>query len=220
MYGFNFSTAALAEAQPVNKLIMYYTVGDTTRMEYQYLINTATVNKYVHNRTGSDADFFIKNPSRGDSLAFMQAMGGVKTVVSFKDLSSLSDKLINKVELDVFVFEPTNQQGTFSNPSQLIASRKNASGNIELIQDLAQLINSGVSFATVFKGQLNEEGTVRKYTMNITNHIKNAVKDKTYNSDLYIGILNEQESPRRVIFYGPKHKSNPMKLRVNYTKVQ
>ncbi|MBC7885143.1 MAG: DUF4270 family protein [Saprospiraceae bacterium] len=217
--GFNFSNNALNTQNAVNKLIMYYTVGDTTRKEYQYLINPTTINRFVHDISGSIVEDVINNPSKGDSLTYLQAMGGVKTFVHFNDLSFLDDKLINKVELEVFVADLPGQNGTYTTPLQLIASRKKTEGGFELIPDVAQLISSGLYITDVFGGVSQGTGTLKSYRMNITNHIKRAVKDKTYNSDLYLGVLNESETSRRAVFYGAKHSSYPMKLKVSYTKI-
>jgi len=65
---------------------------------------------------------------------------------------------------------------------------------------------------------LNSAGQVKKYTLNITNHIKSALKDNTYNSDLYIGILTESETPHRAVLFGAGHSQYPMKLKITYTK--
>jgi hypothetical protein len=219
IYGFDFTSENLNTGNAQNKLIMYYTVGDTMRKEYQYFITTATANKITHDITGSQVDDFIKNPIKGDSITFIQGMGGSKTVISFDDLTFLEDKFINKVEMDIFVSEIGVLNSLYRAPIQLLASRKNAAGSLELIPDLAQLVNNGIPFGSIFGGVLNSDNLVKKYTINITNHIKRALRDKTYNSDLYIGILNEAETPRRAVFYGAKHSTYPMKLRVTYTKI-
>lgn len=221
LYGFNFSDDARNTTNSVNKLIMYYNVssGDTTlRKTYEYLINAATINRYVHDRTGSQVENFILNPSFGDSLTFLQSMGGVKSVIKFNDLNKISKRLINKAELDIYVADLPDQNGFYPPPPQLLASRKNSSGTLALIPDIVQLINSNVNFEPVFGGSLNSTAQIKKYTLNITNHIKSALKDNTYNSDLYIGILTESETPHRAVLYGAGHSQYPMKLKITYTK--
>jgi len=221
LYGFNFSDAARNTTNPVNKLIMYYNVssGDTTlRKTYEYPINSATINRFIHDRTGSQVENFILNPSLGDSLIFLQTMGGVKSVVKFNDLNKLNGRLINKAELELFVAELPDQNGFYPPPPQLLASRKNSSGTLSLIPDIVQLVNSNVNFEPVFGGSLNSGAQIKKYTLNITNHIKSAQRDTTYNSDLYIGILTESETPHRTVLYGAGHSQYPMKLKITYTK--
>ncbi|MBK8668463.1 MAG: DUF4270 domain-containing protein [Saprospiraceae bacterium] len=221
IYGFNLTDGALSTQNPVNKLIMYYNVasGDTTlRKTYEYLINTATINRYVHDRTGSKVEEFILNPAKGDSLTFLQGVGGVKTIVKFNDLKLNDSLLINKAELEVTVAQVSGQNGAYDPPLQLIASHKKSDGKLELIKDISQLINTGVNFSTVFGGKPVESNNVITYTINITNHIKSAVKDSSYASDLYLGILTESETARRAVLYGAGHSTYPMKLKITYTK--
>lgn len=219
MYGFNFSDAALSTSTNTNRLIMYYTVDDTIKKEYQYPIVSTTFSKFSHDIVGSAAEKAIQSPELSQGPAYLQALGGVKTVVSFEDLSALRGKLINKVELDIYVQEQIGQNPTYEQPLRLIASHLSSSGKQEFIKDISQLVNIGVSFVDAFGGALNTSGSVKKYTLNITNHIKEVLKDPTYSSDLQIGILNEAETARRAIFYGAKDSNYPMKLRVSYTEL-
>lgn len=219
MYGFNFTTSALATTAPINKLIMYYTVNDTTAKVYEYLIHTATVNRFVHKRVGSQAESFITNATMGDSLCFLQGIGGIKSVIQFNDLSALDTLLINKAELEITVAEIPVENGVYRLPRQLIATRKNENGRQVLIDDIAQLLASNVTnFSPVFGGTPLTTGNQNIYNLNITNHIKRAVKDKNYNADLYLNVITEGENPSRVVFYGAKHSQYPVKLKITYTK--
>lgn len=221
MYGFNFNAAALSTLSPVNKLIMYYTANDTTEKTYEYLINTATINRFVHDRDGSQVTSFMMDTSKSDSLSFLQGIGGVKTVIKFNDLSSLNpDSIaINKAELEITVADISTQNGIYNLPKNLIATRKNEDGKLIFIDDISQLLSGGVSFVTSFGGTPNTSGTLRKYNLNITNHIKQAVKNKSFDSDIYLNVLTEPENPSRLIFYGAKHSQYPVKLKVTYTKI-
>jgi hypothetical protein len=223
IYGFNFSIEALASANKSNRLIMYYTVDDTIKKEYQYLINTATINAFNNTIAGTTVENVINTTTMGNETTYLQGMAGVKTVVSFDDLAFLDDKLINKVELDVFVSEPIGIN-EYEPPYQLIATHiSSTTGKLVFINDISQLLNSGLTSSSifgsgsVFKGYLDETAAVRKYTLNITNHIKEVLSDPTYNSEITIGILNESETPRRVALFGAKHSTYPMKLKVSYT---
>ncbi len=218
-FGLNLNNTSLATQDGINKLIMYYTVNDTLEKEYQYPIHPTTINSYVNDRTGSQVENFINGTNSGDSLSFIQGAGGVKTKVKFDDLSFLKDKLINKVILDVYVSDVAGGFSLYPAPTQLIANYKNASGKLQLIQDISQLTTQGVNFVQVFGGSVTGTGGLRKYSLNITNHIKNALKDNNYNSDLYLNILTESETVRRAVIYGAKHSTFPMKLNISYTKI-
>lgn len=218
-FGLNLVDASLASLNGVNKLVMYYTLNDTLKKEYQYPIHASTPANYTYNRTGSKVETFLNSTNSSDSLVFLQGLGGVKTVVSFDDLSFLKDKLINKVVLDVYVSDLGNDFNLYPAPSQLIASYKNASGKIQFIQDISQPIQNGLNFVNVFGGNVTGTGNLRKYSLNITNHIKNALKDSEYDSDLYINMLTESEVLNRAVIYGAKHSTFPMKLNISYTKI-
>jgi hypothetical protein len=220
IYGFNFTDATLTAQQPVNKLIMYYNVGsgDTIlRKTYEYFINTTTINRFSHDRSGSLAQDLILNPALGDSLTLLQAMGGVKTVISFKDLDKIKNRLINKAELEITIADIGKQNEYYNYPVQLSASYKNGSGNLQLIPDITKL--SGTSDLPVaFNGSVYFLTSDKKYTLNITNYIKQVINKTIPDSDLYIGIFTESETAARTAFYGAKHSKYPIRLKITYTK--
>lgn len=221
LYGFNLNNAALNSQGTINKMTMYYSVasGDTTlRKTYDYAINFATINRIIHNNAGSQLANTLRDTTLANGLTFLQPMGGAKTLIRIKDLNKLSNRLINKAELIINVAEPLGKDGYNSAPTQLTAAYKLSSGKLALIPDIDQLVNSSTNFTPVFGGTLNNSGFVHKYTMNITNHIKNALKDKNHSPDIYLGILTESEVARRAVLYGAKHGLYPMKLRVTYIK--
>jgi len=218
-FGLNLLDASLASLDGVNKLVMYYTLNDTLKKEYQYPIHNSTPSNYTYDRMGSSVETFVNGTNSGDSLTFLQGLAGVKTIVSFDDLSFLEDKLVNKVVLDIYVSDLGGDFGLYPAPTQLIASFKNASGKLQLIRDISQLISQGINLPQIFGGTATGTGSVRKYSLNITNHIKNALKESTYDSDLYLNILTESESVRRAVIYGAKHSTFPMKLNISYTKI-
>jgi hypothetical protein len=221
LYGFNFSNTALNSQLPINRLVMYYTVasGDTTlRKTYEYLINYATINRFVHDNKGSQLENTLKDTLLGNNLTFIQPMGGAKTVINLNNVRKLGNNLINKAELVVYVAEPIGSEGYSSPPQQLTATYKQAGGNLALIPDIEQLVSSSIDFGQVFGGSIDRSQQVFKYTMNITNHVKSLIKDSKLSSDLYLGILTESELPQRAILYGAKHSLYPMKLQITYTK--
>jgi hypothetical protein len=221
LYGFNLSGAALSAQSELNKLRMYYRVpsGDSTQNRtYDFLINTATVNRFIHDLSGSQAENSLNDPEKAKNLTFLQSMGGVKTVVRIKDLLKMKDKLINKATLDVYIADIPAGSGTYPPPLQIVAETRDKDGRSLLVPDISQLINSNVNFANVFGGSLATQGTLRKYTMNITNHVKAALRDPSYSSDIYLNILTEAERPQRVVFYGSDHPQYPMKLKITYTE--
>jgi len=221
MYGFNFSGAALSSQSELNKLRIYYKVpsGDSTLSRtYDFTINTATVNRFIHDISGSQAEASLNDALKAKDLTFLQAMGSVKTRVRINDLHKMKGKLINKATLDVYIADIAAGSGTYSPPAQIVAETRDDKGRSLLVPDISQLINNNVNFTNVFGGTIAAQGTVRKYTMNITNHVKTALRDTSYNADIYLNILTEAERPQRVVFYGSGHPTYPMKLKITYTK--
>jgi Domain of unknown function (DUF4270) len=221
IFGLNFSDAVLGTTSPINKLIVYYhkSPKDSTLQTYLYPIQGITVNKYSLDRVGTVAQDLIDNKLKGNEYTLLQAAGGIKTIVTFDNLAPLADKLISKVELDIFVGGLPNQNTSISPPVQLVANRYNSDGKLELIPDILQLSSVGQNFGPVFGGNLDNKQSVKKYTLNITNHVKNIIeKPTTYRPELVLGILTESESASQVVLYGGKHSAFPMKMRVTYVK--
>jgi hypothetical protein len=223
--GFNLSDANILSEGTLNKMIMYYhkkttnAAGrDTTiYFQYDYRIDGNTYSKFKHNITNTTALDLIQNPVKGNEYTLLQGASGVKSVIKIDDLSFLKDKLINKVELDLFVANLPGQNNAIAYPRQLVASRYNKEGKLEFIPDIKQLADNGVSFALVFGGALETKNNVSKYTINLTNHVKNILEQPDYRPEIILGILTEAETAARAVFYGGKHPNYPMKLRVSYT---
>lgn len=216
LYGFDLSTAALNPSNTFNKLIMYYTVSDTVKKAYDFIIDNAVINRYNIDNTGSDVANFINKPQLGDSLLFTQGFGGVKTEIKFNDLLKVKDRLINKAELEFTVADIPGLEG-YKKPVQLIATIKNQKGRYEFISNISQALVSG-NFIPAFGGTLQKTSTGYKYTMNITNHIKKAIQNPGFIPTMYISVLAESENPERVSFFGAKHSKYPVKLNIYYTK--
>lgn len=218
LYGFDLSSASLGPTIPYNKLIMYYTISDTIKKSYDFQIDNAVINRYDLDYAGSTVSNFINQPLIGDSLAFTQGLGGVKTEIKFNDLDKIKNLLINKAELEINIADIPNVGDMFKNPPQIVLSTKNNKGVYEVIDDIAIPLSAGVSFVPPFGGVLVKNGAGYKYTMNITNHLKKVFRNPDFSSTLYVSVLFEAENPGRVAFYGAKHSQNPIRLNVYYTK--
>ncbi|MCE2789896.1 MAG: DUF4270 domain-containing protein [Saprospiraceae bacterium] len=221
LYGLNLNNSALLSSNPLNKLIAYYQQpsGDTTiRATYQYLIYAATANTFQHQYQGSVLHTSLQDSTVSQQVSFVQPMGGAKTRIRIHDLDKMKGKLINKAVLECFVADIPGPVGNFSEPPQLILESKNRNGQTVLLPDIFQLINNNVNFVQVFGGTLEKTSPVKKYTFSITNHVKIALRDSTYNSDMLLSILTESEIPNRVAIHGGKHATYPVRLKITYTK--
>lgn len=217
LYGFNLNTQELITGNKLNKLVMYYHVksADTIiRKQYDYIINTATGNKFSHDLTSSQVLKVIQKVDSSDQTTYIQAMGGVKTIISFNDLKKLKGTIINKAELELTVKNPDGLSGSYEAPNQINARYKDKDGRLVLIDDILNI----TTWNQVFGGTLDKTNNIRKYKLNITNHIKKAVETDGFNSGLYLGIFGEAELPNRAAIYGAKSPINPVKLSIIFTK--
>ncbi len=218
MYGFDLSSAALSASTLYNKLKMYYTVADTLKKVYDFAIDYAVINSYSFDRSGSTVGAFMDQQALGDSLVFTQGLGGVKTEISFKDIDRAKSLLINKAELEIFIADVPGLPIYTKNPPQLIATVKNAKGNYEFIEDIAIPVSLQTSFVTSFGGTPIPVPGGYRYKLNITNHLKKAIRNSDFSPTLYLSVLTESENPDRTVFYGAKNSKNPVKLNIYYTK--
>jgi hypothetical protein len=221
VYGLNLNNAALLSSNPFNKLVAYYkqpSADTTIQASYSYLMYSATANNFQHAYTGSQVQEAVQDSAFSQQISFVQAMGGAKTRIRIHDLDKMKGKLINKAVLECYVAETAQITGNYTAPPQLIIESRNREGKTILIPDIYQLLNSSTNFAQVFGGTLQNTTPVKKYTFSITNHIKIALKDSTYNPDMYLSILTESEVPNRVAIFGGKHNTYPVSLKITYTK--
>lgn len=229
IFGVDLSNAALGSINPINRLIMYYTENDTVRKTYEYPINFATINRFIHNNQGATTETFINMPEQGDSLSFLQGIGGVKTAINFKDLSFLANKHINHAELEITVADGAGIPGLYPPVNQLIATIKTTEGNTELIGDILPMVRNAIDFRLSFGGGLSTSNGLRKYKLNVSNHIKRAVKNPDFNAEIIISpalvtnqinriTLTESSTPARSVIYGAGHSQYPMRLKISYTE--
>jgi hypothetical protein len=219
--GFNFADAALTSANQLNKLNVYYNklVKDTIqKLSYQYPIQGNTYNNFKHIRTGSTSENYIGDTIKGNEISFLQGAAGLKTAIKFDNLTSLKGKKIVKAEIDVYVGNIPGYNSVIKEPSQLIATRVTPEGKTVAIEDILQLVNVNSSFYAVFGGALENNQGVKKYTINITNHIKDYLEYGNFNPEIFLGIAAEAENAYHAILYGAKHPIYPMKLRITVAK--
>jgi len=213
-FGLNLSSSARTSTVS-NRLIMYYTEADTAKKTYNYAINSRFVNKIERDIAGSKLESQINDPLLSNQFSYVQGMAGPKTKISFPDISALQGKFINYVALELTVEEETNQVGIFRPIKQILAERKHTDSTFVYITDIIQTV---ASFETVFGGGLKKTNGIFTYRINITNHIKQALKDPEFDSDIYITTFSEIEDIYRSVLYGADHPQYKMKMKVNFTQ--
>lgn len=231
--------AMLSFALSASSMTLYYTQedsifdenGDFDRIEnvakrYVFAINSFSAKSvyYFNDRTGIGQDRvdapitqYMNNTT--DSLLFVQSTQGTMAKVTFPYLDDLAGAIVNKAELIVTVANQDNLTD-FGLPEQLILTSL-IDSNYVVIEDIAVSLNRSGGFE-LFGGEKETESvnneSVTTYTMNITGHFQDVI-DGIVGNDLFIVTYPKPQIANRVILGGAGHSTYPIKLRLNYTKL-
>lgn len=170
-------------------------------------------------RTDAPIKQYINN-NASDSLIFIQSMEGVDAKITFPHLAGLTNKIINKAELEILVADESDIT-MFPLPTQLIVLSK-IDDELIVIEDVATSINVAGNFS-VLGGDLEEEVingiTYKKYKINISGHFQSMVDGITADNSLYISTYPKPQNGSRVILGGAGHSEFPIKLNLSYTNI-
>ncbi|MEE9437928.1 MAG: DUF4270 family protein [Saprospiraceae bacterium] len=224
MIGFNFNDNSQLNSG-ISKLSVHFSVNDEGEVKlstYNYGIRPVTFSKFIHDYSGSEVGTAIDMITEGEDNLFVQNMAGVNSEISLPDLSSLKGNLINSAQLVLTINEEDNVD-IYPTGRRFLLSKYNDEGNRILIDDI---LKNGVSISdalalldgNVKTTELADATIVKTVTFNITDYIRNQIKNDGDASTLILSPVGRQESPRRTVFYGPTHSEYAMKLRIAYTE--
>lgn len=196
-----------------SRMTLFYTKDDTLKLALNFTPDIG-FNSYTYNREQSEVSQFIDNQELGDSLVFFQGGGHLKTILQFSNLDSLEKLNINNVDLEVTINEDLINTEFSSTPRLLLALRKTDEGRYVFIDD----IGSRLEFKAIFDGVIRKVGSKNIYRMNITNHLKKSIRDRNYNSDIYLIVETESANLNKGILYGSKHGQYPMRITITHTQ--
>ncbi len=202
-------------ALATSRLSLFISKDDTTKYTINLLPNIA-FNTFTHTRDNAAVNTFVGNQLLGDSLVFLHGGGYLTTRIQFNDLDSLEDLSINLVELQITANENILNKDIFPNIPRIWALRKDEDGRRVLIEDMGV----GGALVDVFDGRIRRIQDSNVYKLNITNHLKRSIRDKNYNSDIYLVVETESFNMRKSVLYGAKHSLYPMKIKITHTKNQ
>jgi len=202
-------------ALATSRLSIFISKDDTTKFTISLLPDIA-FNTFTHKRDNAAVNTFLGNQILGDSLVFLHGGGYLTTRIQFNDLDSLENLSINLVELQITANENLLDMNIYPNMPRIIALRKNEDGRNVFIED----IGNGGALVDIFDGRIRRIQDRSVYKLNITNHIKRSIRDRNYNSDIYLVVETESFNLRKGILYGAKHSQYPMKITITHTKNQ
>lgn len=183
-------------------IVLYYrTSTDTTNFVFNVNSGSANINTYTHDYTGTEVANQLLDSTLGRDKVFIQSLAGLRGKLRFPTLERLLDSgaiAVNKAEL---IFKPVSGTESPYAPITTIAVKGRYSNNSEI------LLNTGV-----YSSSKNE------YRIDLTRSIQFLIDKKLVLKELYIEDNSKQVNPRRTII-GGVNSSNPIKLRIFYTKL-
>ncbi|MEL7251260.1 MAG: DUF4270 family protein [Bacteroidota bacterium] len=198
-------------------IYFYYREGvDTLTYNFEVGSIGRRISQYKHDYDSYIVGDFIDDPVTNDSLMFLQGLQGLRIALEMPGLQNLSEKVINKAELELTVEVPAGYdiQRNFL-PGQIAAFVETDEGVLAVIDDVAVLPND---LDVYFGGQpIDEEDTGRRfYTLNISIHTQYIING-TEPQTLYLQILPRAANASQVIFKGPGAMENPPLLKLSFT---
>lgn len=202
-------------------IFMYYTKNDTikTQMQFSFDAFLARTTKFEHNYSNAFVKPYINNPTRSDSLVFVQGMAGVITRLEVPYVDKLQGVIVNKAELELRVATPPGDDPSIFTPAPLLLlSYADANGNLIAINDF--VLFTRINRLEFYGGspQNGNAGEPKFYKINLTTHFQEMVNKKR-GTALYLTVFDRAQQPERVVLYGAKNPQYGIKLKVAYTKL-
>ncbi|MCB0618986.1 MAG: DUF4270 family protein [Saprospiraceae bacterium] len=200
--------------------LRFYYRRDTSFFSYFVQVGepAARVSTFRYDYGNAVAGDFLDNPELGDSLLFVQGTAGLTTVFEIPNAASLSDKIINRAELELTIISLPEESGYRLPPvQQLIVSEIVDDTTRQVIDDVIFALESG-DLDGIFGGTVEDpdDGSPSKYRLNLSAYLKD-VKNGVATNKFQITVLTQAEIASRVILCGPGHPDYPAKLKVSYT---
>ena len=204
-------------------IYVYYVKDDTLETQFRFELNelsTRTVN-YQQDYSGSIVESFLENPDLTDTLAFVQSMAGLNLNIEVPNITDLKGIIVNKAELELNIASIEGDSPDLYGPiEQLLISKRNSEGNLEVISDVVFSGGSTAALNSVFGGiiETGDDGAPDLYKMNLSSHIQDMI-DGVEPNTIIITPLSTSERAFRVPLYGASHPEYRIKLKLAYTKL-
>jgi hypothetical protein len=199
-----------------SKVTLYYrnvVTAPTEQRTLDFLINQNCVRytTMVHERGSAyspDLLNALADTSTNASATYVQALGGLRTIIRVPDLMDLAGegRVLSKAELVVPV--KGSYYPAYLPPSQLFIFRKDEDDKDVFLPD--QLNGIGAIDGTYRSDE-------RAYRFNITRYVQQVLNGTLPNSRLALVSSSNGVSANRVVLAGPEDGSAPMKLRLTFT---
>ena len=195
---------------PQSKITVYFNYGTVSR-DFVFTSNSARVNFFKHDYTGTEIDKQLKGTAGDTNAVFVQGASGVGTHISFPDIKHLADSgkvIINKAELMLSVAPGT--ETPYGPPLKLLLSRVGASGEDLVLPDQ-------FNGTTYFGGSYLSSS--KQYSFNLSKYVQDVIEGKY--TDYGINLLpagSAISAVRTVLGGGAGTAAIPKKLNITYTR--
>ncbi len=189
-----------------SKLTLYYR-NTTDTNTYDFSLTGARINHFSHDYTGTAIQMQLDNiATAGDSINYVQAMGGVKLKISFPFLKHFLDSgsiLVNRAELKIEA-----QTSTTPLPESMLLFSIDNDGKLAYPIDYFE---SAGYYGGILSGNL--------YTFNIARQLQRYLNGVVTNGDFYLVAAGSYKEANRAIIRSGTNQFSRMKLSLHYTKL-
>lgn len=206
-------------------VLIYYTI-DGVQRQYNLAVNTTFSVRfplYEQDYSGSIVGDFLNNEALGDSLIFVQGLAGSDALVRLVDVDKISEPgvstaIVNGASLEIFGTALNNDEDIRPVPLQLELRSLDDEGELSFTRDFASASLVGVLSTS---GGVPEDigNGIFKYTFEIGSELQDIIEGESINNDVYIRVSNKVSTMNRVVLFGAKHSTYPIRLNVTYTKL-
>lgn len=192
------------------KLTLYY--DDSASFDFVIDGKSVWFNRFHHMYDGTAIEMQYSDPSLGNSLVYVQPMGGTMVKIEMPYITNWDSIAIGKAELVLSVYDDGTLD-TYGVPDNLfiLAAEENS------------VITDQFEGATHFGGTYDAAN--KTYTFNIARYVHELIYEGRTNDGIYLIVPNNLltsgsvVSANRVILGGPEHSQLGMKLNLIYTKI-
>ncbi len=197
----------------LSTITLYY--NDTS--SYNFTINTDAVkfSHFAHNYSGTDVEAHLNNALADTTVTYVSTMAGVKTKLEIPNINKLSEEgnvVINKAEI-VFTIA-INSEGNIDAIPMLSLTGINSSGEqfflIDNFDGVQQYDNGGT---------IQQEGSYKTYTFDITRHVQQLVNSATVDYGMYLVAKNASITANRSVIGSENNLDSKIRLNITYSKL-
>jgi len=201
------------DASILRRITCYYTVGDTAKFEYSFIIGGIRSYAFEHDFALSAVESAINDQSFSDSLIFAQGMLGPNLELDLSGVLSIEPGTVNYAEVEMILAELMGYNIEENTPLETLgAFYRDEDNNLTPIEDFN--IGNGLLLPTFYDGSLDTENEPKVYKLVMTHHIINLINREVENTKVILIPVSKQRVADRSIIYGAKHSENRIKLKL------